>query len=50
MGLSAAGRIGKRGTLVIPAKLRRIFGFEPVYAEQSVSTTSDTEPPATENR
>jgi len=28
MSVSESSRIGKRGTLVIPAKLRRIFGFE----------------------
>jgi AbrB family looped-hinge helix DNA binding protein len=28
MSLSESSRIGKRGTLVIPARLRRIFGFE----------------------
>ena len=28
MPVSEASRIGKRGTFVIPARLRRIFGFE----------------------
>ncbi len=28
MAIYAATRIGKRGTLVIPAKLRRVFGLE----------------------
>ena len=28
MPVKEAGRVGKRGTLVIPAKLRRIFGIE----------------------
>ena len=28
MAVSESSRIGKRGTLVIPAKLRRIFGIE----------------------
>ena len=28
MSVSESGRIGKRGTYVIPAKLRRIFGIE----------------------
>jgi AbrB family looped-hinge helix DNA binding protein len=28
MARSEVGRLGKRGTLVIPAKLRRIFGLE----------------------
>ncbi len=28
MAIYAASRIGKRGTLVIPAKLRRVFGLE----------------------
>ena len=27
MSISESGRIGKRGTFVIPAKLRRIFGI-----------------------
>jgi AbrB family looped-hinge helix DNA binding protein len=38
MSVSESSRIGKRGTLVIPAKLRRIFGFEEgteVIAEQT---------------
>ena len=28
MPVKEAGRVGKRGTLVIPARLRRIFGIE----------------------
>ena len=28
MAIHAASRIGKRGTLVIPARLRRLFGLE----------------------
>jgi AbrB family looped-hinge helix DNA binding protein len=28
MSVKEAGRVGKRGTLVIPARLRRIFGIE----------------------
>ncbi len=28
MSVSESGRIGKRGTFVIPAKLRRIFGIQ----------------------
>lgn len=28
MSVKETGRVGKRGTLVIPAKLRRIFGIE----------------------
>jgi AbrB family looped-hinge helix DNA binding protein len=28
MSVREAGRVGKRGTLVIPAKLRKIFGIE----------------------
>ena len=28
MPVKEAGRVGKRGTLVIPAKLRKIFGIE----------------------
>ena len=28
MAISESSRIGKRGTLVIPAKLRRIFGIQ----------------------
>ena len=28
MSVKEAGRVGKRGTLVIPAKLRKIFGIE----------------------
>ena len=28
MGVSEASRIGRRGTFVIPARLRRIFGLE----------------------
>lgn len=28
MPVSESSRIGKRGTLVIPARLRKIFGFE----------------------
>lgn len=28
MPVTESGRIGKRGTLVIPAKLRRIFGLQ----------------------
>ncbi len=28
MAVKEAGRVGKRGTLVIPARLRRIFGIE----------------------
>lgn len=28
MSIKEAGRVGKRGTLVIPAKLRKIFGIE----------------------
>jgi len=38
MPVTESSRIGKRGTLVIPAKLRRIFGFEEgaeVIAEQT---------------
>ena len=38
MFVSEPSRIGKRGTLVIPAKLRRIFGFDEgveVIAEQT---------------
>ena len=38
MSVTESSRIGKRGTLVIPAKLRRIFGFEEgaeVIAEQT---------------
>jgi len=38
MAITESGRVGKRGTFVIPAKLRRIFGFEEgaeVIAEQT---------------
>jgi AbrB family looped-hinge helix DNA binding protein len=28
MGRSESGRVGKRGTLVIPSRLRRLFGLE----------------------
>lgn len=28
MSVSESGRIGRRGTFVIPARLRRIFGLE----------------------
>lgn len=38
MPVTESSRIGKRGTFVIPAKLRRIFGFEEgaeVIAEQT---------------
>ena len=28
MGVSETSRIGRRGTFVIPARLRRIFGLE----------------------
>lgn len=38
MSVSEASKIGRRGTLVIPAKLRRIFGLtegSPVIAEET---------------
>lgn len=38
MKISEASKIGRRGTLVIPAKLRRLFGLDegsPVIAEET---------------